>query len=189
MSLIVRPLIALALLGATACGDDTVTPATSCDPTSGFVERIIDGDTIELSTGEKVRYLLVDTPEIEKCDDDSSDACWESAAAGHECFGDEARELNRRLVQDREIEIRYDEDQCFDFFGRVLGYVYVDGRMVNEILVERGYGRVLIERPESHPGSYEHEFDFCDLEQRAFEARLGLWGVCPGAEPEEDECP
>ncbi len=182
------PLAVFATTSA-GCGDDTVTPDTVCEPTGGLVSRVIDGDTIELETGEKVRYLLVDTPEIEKCTETSTDQCWETAAEDHECFGNEARELNRRLVQDREIEILYDANQCTDFFGRALGYVYVDDRMVNEILVERGYAKVLIENPENRTEAYEYAASFCALEARAFESAFGMWGVCPGEQPEEDECP
>lgn len=161
------------------CGDDTVTPESSCTPTGGLVTRILDGDTVELETGKKVRYLLVDTPEVSKCNANDTEACWQSAAGKHECFANEARELNRRLVQYQEIEIHYDLNQCTDLYERVLGYVYVDGRMVNRILVERGYARVMIMKPESHPEDYEYQAELLRLEETAQEEKRGLWGVCP----------
>ncbi len=36
---------------------------SSCGPSTGVVARVIDGDTIELETGERIRYLLVNAPE------------------------------------------------------------------------------------------------------------------------------
>ena len=54
----------LACVALAGCSDDP--PAcdnSQCGPCEGTVERALDGDTIELADGTKVRYLLVDTPE------------------------------------------------------------------------------------------------------------------------------
>lgn len=150
-----------------ACGDvDTVTPPL-CQPLDGVVERVIDGDTVQLTTGERVRYLLVDTPEIG------------DTVEKHECFAAEARELNRYLVQGREVELEYDDNLCVDQYGRALPYVWLGDRLVNEILVERGYARVLVVRPQNHPGPYRLEDDLLALEAKAQEEKRGLWGACP----------
>ena len=67
-------------------------PETSrCGPVSAEVAEVIDGDTIVLGGGEKVRYLLVDTPEITN--------------GKNECFGAEARNFNAEYVLGRTVEL------------------------------------------------------------------------------------
>jgi len=155
--------VALGALSLCAgCGEDIIT-GSICQPTGGFVSRILDGDTIELDTEEKIRYLLVDTPEIDT----------------NECFAEEARELNRSLVIGREVALEYDQGQCVGSLGRAIAYVYVDNRLVNQILVERGYGAVKIVRPDNHPEKYLREDEFLELEKTAQEMKKGKWGVCP----------
>lgn len=160
-----------ALCMLTACGStDSVVPPT-CTPTEGRVARILDGDTIELEETKngspvRVRYLLADTPETA---DNPADS---------ECFAEEARLLNEELVLGRVIELEYDDGLCTEIFGRNIAYVFVDGHMVNRILMERGYARLLIVRPEAHPGPYVFEDEFAELERLAENGSRGLWGVC-----------
>jgi micrococcal nuclease len=126
-----------------------------------LVHRVIDGDTVELSSGERIRYLMVDAPETTQ---------------GHEeCYGAEARAANRSWVEQRHVELRYDE-QCRDRFGRLLAYVFVDGREINTALIERGYARVLHIPPNGEARAAEFEA----LQRQAESQRLGLWG-CPEA--------
>lgn len=158
--------IALALA---ACGDDGVQPTSRCSPTEGVVSGVHDGDTITLGpVGEevRVRYLLVDTPELG------------STNVPADCFADEARRLNQQLVLGQFVELEYDEGQCFDSFGeRSLAYVTVMGHMVNRILVERGYAVVLNDPPGNRP-PYRLGAEFEGLEAQARANRAGLWGIC-----------
>ena len=52
-------------------------------PHEALVRRVTDGDTIELSTGELVRYIGVDTPEVRRKQ-------WNRWVADPEPFGKEA---------------------------------------------------------------------------------------------------
>ncbi len=131
---------------------------SKCGPTKAYVAQITDGDTIELDNGEKVRYLGVDTPETYGTVD---------------CYGPEAKLFNRDLVEGQEVKLEYDVE-CRDMYDRLLAYVYVDGQMVNRVLLERGYARVLIIPPNGQ--KYEQEFE--DLEAAARNAGVGLWGTC-----------
>ena len=106
-------------------------------------------------------YLLVDTPEI--AHNASEDAC---------CFSDEARLFNESLVLGQAVTLEYDQ-QCQDMYGRTLAYVSLGERMVNRLLVERGYARVEIIAPN---GKYAD--DFKALEASAKAANAGLWGAC-----------
>lgn len=155
-----------AILAALVAGCGEAPPPSACPIEGGVVTRVKDGDTVEIDHGggtRDVRYLLVDTPEL----------------LGSECFAAEARELNRRLVLDRHVTLTYDQDLCIDPGQRLLAYVWVEGAMVNRILIERGHGRLLVVRGDAHPGPYEYEAEFEALEAEAREAGRGLWGVCP----------
>src|SRR5690242_6898196 len=67
---------------------------SSCGPTSAVVDHVIDGDTVVLDSGERIRYLLVDTPEITN---------------GHnDCYGAEARDYNNMLVTGQSVTLEYD---------------------------------------------------------------------------------
>lgn len=133
-------------------------PVDACGPPSGVVAAVIDGDTVELENGERVRYLLVDTPEN---------------TSSTECFGEEATAFNRQLVEGRELKFSYDVE-CRDRFGRTLAYVEVQGRPVNELLVERGFGCVL----QISPNGDARVSEFRRLEGVAKAERRGLWGIC-----------
>jgi len=143
------------------CGENPRVNAL-CDPSSGIVHRVIDGDTIELSDGIRVRYLLIDTPELDTKD----------------CLSVEATALNSQLVLGRKVRLEYDGGRCTDRFGRNLAYVEVDDRQVNRIMVERGYAKVLIIRSQKYPEPYVFEEEFQQLETEAKFRRAGLWGFC-----------
>jgi micrococcal nuclease len=155
--------VAVAMV-AGACGGDDVIGYLQCEPTQATVVRVIDGDTVELDSGQRFRYLLVDTPEI------GSEA---------ECMGEDARATNESLVRDQHVDLVYDAGQCSDLYGRLLGYAYLDGRMVNRVLVERGFAAVEVIRPDNHPQPYRYEEEFLALERDAKARAAGRWGACP----------
>jgi micrococcal nuclease len=145
MSLRTLPLVALVACGG---GVDTAT-----------VTRIIDGDTIELEGGERIRYLMVNTPE--------------TTGGKNECYGSNAVTFNTDLVLGKEVELRYDVEKT-DQFDRTLAWVTVDGMEVNRLIIERGFGCVLHIPPNGDDRADEFEM----LEQTARLSMRGLWGVC-----------
>lgn len=151
-----RSALALAAVSilAAGCGGTT----NHCGPSEGDVAEVIDGDTVVLATGEKVRYLMVDTPETTK---------------EVECYGPEARAFNRSLVLGQHVTLRYDQE-CTDKYQRLLAYVSVDGTEVNRVLVERGFACVL----HIPPNGDDVLEEFNSLETEAKGAARGLWGVC-----------
>ena len=126
---------------------------------TAVVTNVVDGDTIDLDTGERVRYLLVDTPE--------------STGGATDCFGTNAATFNRDLVMGESVELRYDVERM-DMFGRVLAYVTVNGQEVNTLLVERGYGCVLY----IPPNGEDRRAEFEALEATAQAEGRGMWGQC-----------
>jgi len=133
-------------------------------------EEVIDGDTIRVRDIENdeifvVRYLGIDTPELEGPDYES-------------CFGSQAKEKNEDLVLDQKITLEFDIDR-YDQFGRTLAYVYTVDEFgeketfVNLELLEEGYARFYLDKFNT---LYQDE-----LVQAALSAQgdfLGLWGEC-----------
>ena len=124
-----------------------------------LVKRVIDGDTIGLTDGARVRYIGIDTPE-----------------AG-DCFGKEATLVNSSLLDSKEIVLEEDIEKL-DRYGRKLAYVWVDGLLVNEELVKKGVATVT-----TYPPNVKYVDRFLEAQQDAKEQKLGIWAqnVC-GAE-------
>ena len=148
--------LALALAGCSA--------GSPCGASEAKVTRVVDGDTIELDDGRKVRYLLVDTPET---------------TSGHnDCYGSNAVQFNTDLVLNKTVELSYDVE-CTDRYGRTLAYVIVDGQEVNSLIIQRGFGCVLHISPDGDARADE----FKAYETEAKTKNAGLWGACDPLPP------
>lgn len=121
------------------------------------VVRVIDGDTIEISTGEKIRYIGIDAPED---------------TTKKQCFGVESTKKNIELVLNKEIRIEKDKSDK-DRYGRLLRYVYVGDQFINKILVNEGYAK-----SKSYPPDTRYQEAFDNAELYAKNNNLGLWGKC-----------
>lgn len=125
-----------------------------------YVERVIDGDTIVLAGGQRLRYIGIDTPETVHPHKDV------------ECFGLEASEYNKQLVEGKLVYLESDV-QDTDRYGRLLRYVWINGEMVNEILVREGYAFA-----SSFPPNVKYQERFNLLQKEARESAVGLWKEC-----------
>jgi micrococcal nuclease len=147
----VNVLVLVRLLGGSAgCGVASDT---------AVVDRVIDGDTIVTTTGEKVRYLLIDAPETTDGHDD--------------CFGSNATQLNSDLVLGKTITLTYDVTRT-DAYGRTLAYVSVDALDINARLLERGAACVLFIPPDGTERRAAYEA----LQSDARSHQRGIWGTC-----------
>jgi micrococcal nuclease len=136
-------------------------PEPVCGPAEAIVEQVVDGDTIRIFGGETIRYILVDTPE---------------STTSVECFGPEAAAYNSSVVLGRKVGLEYGPS-CRDRFDRLLAFITLDGREVNRLLVERGYGCTLFIAPDGQTRVTGYEA----LEATARAAGRGLWGFCSTA--------
>jgi micrococcal nuclease len=135
-------------------------------PEERAVLRVIDGDTIVVSSNEKVRLIGVDTPETVH------------PKRTVQCFGKDAKEFTRAMVQHRSIHLALDEANTArnhkDRYGRTLAYVYFDdGTMLNAELIRRGYAHAYTRFP------FRHIVEFRQLERIARSQAVGLWASCP----------
>ena len=124
---------------------------------SNKVARVIDGDTIVLENGEKVRYIGMDTPETKH------------PSKPVEYYGKEATEANRKLVENKTVRLEFDAQER-DKYGRLLAYVFVDTIFVNGWLVKEGYAKV-----STYPPNVKYQDLLLILERKAREEGRGLW--------------
>jgi micrococcal nuclease len=147
------------LLGALLLVSACSAPTSPCGPTRGKVARIIDGDTVEMDSGERIRLLLVDTPE--------------TTQGKNDCYGQQAKAFTTMALEGKEVELSYDV-QCQDRFGRTLAYVKQGSTDVNAELVKQGLACVLYLSPNGEARRMEFE----DYESVAKTNRTGMWGSC-----------
>jgi len=125
------------------------------------VARVIDGDTIELINGDRLRYIGIDTPEEV------------DPRKPVQCFAEEAAAANKALVEGKSIVFQRDVSSR-DRYGRWLGFVYLsDGTFVNLRLVQEGFAFAYPYQPDiSRADKFEQ------AEAQAREAGRGLWSAC-----------
>lgn len=124
------------------------------------VERVVDGDTVALADGRRVRLLGINTPE-------KGEPLYEEAAA-----------TLRELVQGQEVTLEFDEERK-DQYDRTLAYLFKGELFVNGELVRRGLAYCFTWAPNT-----AHEDDFISLQRDARAARRGLWALpAPAPEP------
>jgi micrococcal nuclease len=121
--------------------------------------RAVDGDTLELDGGERVRLIGVDTPETV------------DPRRPVQYFGKEASAFTRRMAQGRSVRLEYDQDTR-DRYGRTLAYVYLeDGTFLNAEIIRQGYGHAYTRFP------FRYQDQFLALEREAREQERGLWAA------------
>jgi endonuclease YncB( thermonuclease family) len=141
-----------------------------------LVKRVVDADTIELSSNEKLRYIGINAPETKH------------PTKEVECFGEVASLKNKELVEGKEVRLEKDISNT-DRYGRLLRYVYVvDNTLeengtenninnkdkeifVNEYLVREGYAKA-----SSYPPDIKYQELFKSAENQARALNKGLWG-------------
>jgi micrococcal nuclease len=131
-------------------------PTSNSQITYAKVTRVIDGDTIVIDTGQHVRYIGMNTPELESS----------------ECYATEASEINKNLVLGKTVKLEKDVSET-DKYGRLLRFVYVDDTFVDDYLVKDGAAKIM-----TVPPDVEYKDEFFQSQNYAKENKLGLWGKC-----------
>ena len=121
------------------------------------VARVIDGDTLLLSNGERVRLIGVDTPELYH------------PLKPVQYFAKEASQFTRRMAEGKSVRLEYDCRRR-DRYGRLLAYVYLeDGTFLNAEIIKQGYGFAFTKYP------FKYLDDFRQYENEARRNERGLW--------------
>ena len=122
------------------------------------VIRVVDGDTIILNNGERVRLIGVDTPETVH------------PQKPVEYYGKEASAFTKRMCEGKKVRLEYDW-QKKDRYNRTLAYVYLeDGTFLNAEIIKQGYGHAYTRFP------FKYLEEFRAYEREAREGEVGLWG-------------
>ena len=129
--------------------------------------RHVDGDTTVLRIDrkeQKVRFLLVDTPETV------------NPKTKVQPFGLEASKRTKELLSTAsEITFEYDSGDKTDRYGRVLGYIFVDGTLLQKTLVSEGLARVAyVKEPNT-----KYLLELEEAQEKAKNESLGIWSI-PG---------
>ena len=138
------------------------------------VTRVVDGDTIQLDTGDRVRLLAVDAPETVHPHKEV------------EHFGKEAADFTRRALTGERVLLVLDQNAAArkhrDRYGRLLAYVYRerDNLDFNAELVKQGYAYAYLKYPT------ERGEEFLGYQREARRTRRGLWAQPAEAGPAEE---
>lgn len=133
--------------------------ATPCSVVISFVH---DGDTVVLTTGEQVRYIGIDAPEIGR------------KGAKSDFMALESRNYNLHLVKRERVRLEFDEERL-DRHGRKLAYVFLENHeMVNLLLVRKGLASVLAKKP-----NMKYFPLLLDCQRQAMTEKIGIWSKPP----------
>ncbi|MBO8155574.1 MAG: thermonuclease family protein [Bacillaceae bacterium] len=130
-----------------------------------FVTRVIDGDTVHVQFNgeeETVRLLLIDTPETNH------------PSKPVQPYGREATDYARQVLENKTVMLELGTEKR-DKYGRMLAYVYIDGNLFNQMIIEKGLARVAY----VFPPNDKYVDQLRAAEATAREQKLGIWSI-PG---------
>lgn len=125
-----------------------------CHATTNKVERVIDGDTFEIETGQKVRMIGINAPELS------------------DMFGIEAKKYLFDLIMNKEIELKDDiYSNKSDRYNRLLKYVYLNGVDINNKMILDGYATAYLKF------KFEKSSEYLTSQINAKKLENGMWGI------------
>jgi micrococcal nuclease len=124
-----------------------------CFGTVTKVTRVIDGDTFETESGDKVRLIGINAPEIS------------------DLFGQESKQYLLGLIENKIIELQTDNStNDRDVYQRLLRYVILDGIDINKKMVSDGFAFTYLKY------HFSRENDYQQAQNQARETNKGIWG-------------
>ena len=168
--LFITPFLIILLIIAIQTGILEYKKSLSFEDVAGATTAVTEVDFSKMEKiegGRTVRYIGVDTPETKH------------PKKPVECFGREASDANKALVENKYVYIEKDISDI-DRYQRILRYVYLpnpentgEAIFVNEYLVEQGYAHLL-----TYPPDVKYDEIFKAAEKIARDENRGLWGKC-----------
>lgn len=116
------------------------------------VERVIDGDTIELENNIKIRLKGINVPE--------------RGMPGYKI----ATNFLENNLQNKQI---YLENTGIDRYGRYLGYLFTNNQNINQKILENGLGHLYYYEKDQHYSKLKQ------AEQKARNSKIGIWKTSP----------
>ncbi len=122
------------------------------------VKWVVDGDTVVLDKGQKVRYIGINAPEL----------AYDDRKA--EPYGEESKQFNALLVDRKKVCLEFDKER-FDQYKRLLAYVFLgNGTFVNAEILSNGYAYLLHYRP-----NLKYDSMLLQAQRSAMSAKRGIW--------------
>jgi micrococcal nuclease len=149
------PFIILLLVAvlAFACGRAPAAP-----PQQARVVQVLDGDTLVLANGRRVRLLGINAPELER----------EGRPA--EFLAHKAKAYLAQLIQGKMVRLEYGQLR-YDHYGRLLAHIFLeDNTLAEAALLKEGLARVYF-----HPPNLSHREVLLAAQKEAMDARRGIW--------------
>jgi endonuclease YncB( thermonuclease family) len=129
------------------------------------VSNIIDGDTVQLSNGETIRLLGINTPEM-----------------GQQYY-EESKNRLKELIEGKTVTLEKDADDK-DQYGRLLRFIFLDDENINIELVREGLAAAYI-----IPPNVKYETELREAENEAKDLEIGIWtSPTPGENVCDDRC-
>jgi micrococcal nuclease len=147
------------------------TPALAQSTQTVTVDRVVDGDTIEVTPAvsgtQDVRLLGVDTPETV------------DPGEPVEPYGPDASAFTKQQLEGERVTLIFDREKV-DQYGRALAYVQISSQSetFNETLLRQGYAQLYVVPPNDR-----YEVPFSQAQDQARQAQRGIWGL-----PKESQC-
>jgi len=131
---------------------------------NAVIERVVDGDTVVLDSGEKVRLLGINAPELHHPD------------YPVQKYGQEAKDYLKNRVEGKKCRLEYSILDQYDKYNRLLALIYLDGALINGELVKKGLAFAT-------PNKYISKTrEFLVIENIAKKFKLGLWETEEGGQ-------
>ncbi len=122
------------------------------------VAKVYDGDTVRLESGEKVRLIGINTPEVAHRNRPS------------EPGGEVASDYLRKLIEGELVRLEYGKERR-DKYQRLLAHLFTEeGENINALMLSEGYAHAVIKLPNIR--LLQHYFD---AERGARDAGRGIW--------------
>jgi len=124
------------------------------------LKRVIDGDTLELESGEKVRLIGINTPEVA------------SRFTEQQAGGQDAKKWLKGRLGSPDILLEYGE-QLYDKYDRLLAHCFLEnGDYINARLLEMGHAMLTLTPP-----NLRYAERLIAAQKQAENKRLGIWSM------------
>ncbi|MCX7661575.1 MAG: thermonuclease family protein [Candidatus Omnitrophica bacterium] len=136
------------------------------------VRRVIDGDTLELENGQRVRLIGIDAPEMHNSEKLLRDVQRSKRDIQTiKSMGKRSYEFLKILAENKKVRLEFDVER-YDRYNRLLAYVFLkeDNTFVNAKMLEEGFAQ-----PMTVPPNVKYADYFLNLYRKAREERKGLW--------------
>ena len=125
----------------------------NCFGTTTKVTRVIDGDTFETETGERVRLVGINAPEIS------------------DIFGEDSKQHLIDLIEGKTVDLEADHiSNDRDRYGRLLRYVILNGNDINKQMVFDGFAFAYLKY------HFDKETEYKEAQITANQNNVGIWG-------------